>query len=219
VLYDLVGKNNVAFSPFCFRVKGVLAYKKLSSSVVPLNFIKIKDSVASSGQSLVPVIKDGDSVVSDSFKIVSYLEEKYPENAIFDGSETVKSSCQFYVDFCDKILMRRIFLKVIGSIWDNIVEEDRDYFRKTREAYLGTTIEDLIQRSPEAEEPLKKILGFLEVSIHGEYLLGKTFTFADIALWGSFKFPEALDPTFNLESFPNLQAWYRRVNDKLSEAK
>jgi glutathione S-transferase len=40
-----------------------------------------------SGQRLVPVIEDGERVVSDSAAILRYLEERYPELPLYPGDE------------------------------------------------------------------------------------------------------------------------------------
>ena len=54
-----------------------LAHKGLAVETVPWRFTE-KAVLAFSGQGRVPVIRDGDAVVSDSWSIAEYLEATYP---------------------------------------------------------------------------------------------------------------------------------------------
>ena len=69
-LYDLVGVNDLRFSPFCWRTKAALAYKKIPYTTVPVRFTD-KDKLAFSGQDRVPVIKDTVPSASSSSRAVS----------------------------------------------------------------------------------------------------------------------------------------------------
>ena len=93
-VYDLVGANDARFSPFCSRTKAALRHKGLDYTTVPIRFCD-KDKLAFSNQDRVPVIKDNDTVVSDSWKIAEYLEERYPEAKLFPGPG-MKEACRFF---------------------------------------------------------------------------------------------------------------------------
>ncbi|HEU5091240.1 MAG TPA: glutathione S-transferase N-terminal domain-containing protein, partial [Nitrospira sp.] len=99
-LYDLVGANNLRFSPFCWRTKAVMAYKKIPYTTVPIRFSD-KDKLAFSGQDRVPVIKDNGKVVSDSWTIAEYLEDTYPDAKIFPGLG-LKEACRFFNLYVDR---------------------------------------------------------------------------------------------------------------------
>lgn len=92
-LYDLVGDNDLRFSPFCWRAKAVMAYKKIPYTTVPIRFCD-KDKLAFSGQDRVPVIKDGSTIVSDSWFIAEYFEQLQPEPRLFPGPG-LKEACRF----------------------------------------------------------------------------------------------------------------------------
>ena len=80
-LYDLAGQDErFRFSPFCWRVKMALAHKKISYETVPWRFSE-KDQLPQPNVGLVPVLDDGGIVVTDSWKIALYLDEKYPKHA------------------------------------------------------------------------------------------------------------------------------------------
>lgn len=68
-----------AYCPFCSMVKEQLEELKLDYTTIivpsPLHQRQIVQDI--SGQSLVPVIVDGDEVINDSRRIIEYLSDKY----------------------------------------------------------------------------------------------------------------------------------------------
>ena len=72
-LYHLEG------CPYCRMVTDVLDAKKIpyKKIEVPAARYLRREVVAVSGQSLVPVMVDGDLVLSDEDSILEYLREKY----------------------------------------------------------------------------------------------------------------------------------------------
>ena len=87
-LYDLAGAEpSRRFSPYCWRTKLALAHKGLTVETIPWRFTDA-DAIAMSGQGRVPVLLDGDKVVSDSWMIAEYLEAAYPDRpSLFGGAE------------------------------------------------------------------------------------------------------------------------------------
>jgi len=70
------------YCPFCAVVKETLEELELDFTVVsvpspPHLRMEVKEL---SGQSLVPVIVDGEDVVNDSRRIIQYLKNKYSTN-------------------------------------------------------------------------------------------------------------------------------------------
>jgi glutathione S-transferase len=87
-LYELVSRDHKnGFSPFVWRIKMALAHKGLEYELVPLHFTEIEDALGFASSKTVPVLVDGDNVISDSFKIACYLEETYPDRpSLFGGN-------------------------------------------------------------------------------------------------------------------------------------
>jgi hypothetical protein len=84
-LFDLAGAgSNRRFSPYCWHTKLALAHKGLTVEAIPWHFTD-KDAIAMSGQGRVPVLLDGDKVVSDSWTIAEYLEDAYPDRPSLIG--------------------------------------------------------------------------------------------------------------------------------------
>ena len=59
-----------------------------------------------SGQSLVPVLVDGDEVVTDSPVIVELLEQRYPEPPLYPADEARRAEVELFVDWFNRLWKR-----------------------------------------------------------------------------------------------------------------
>jgi len=185
-LYDLVGAQDLRFSPFCWRTKAVLAYKNIPYTPVPIRFSD-KDKLAFSGQDRVPVIKDGGTVVYDSWTIARYLEDKQPEPRVFPGLG-LKEACRFFNLYVDRTVHPACLPVVVSDIFAKVDPADRTYFRTSREARFGLTLEALAAKRAENRPKLQAVLADLDATIAGQdYFLG-VLTYADFCLFGTCKF-------------------------------
>ena len=136
VLYDLAGVDpDVRFSPYCWRTRFALAHKGLPVETVPWRFTD-RDAIAFSGQGKVPVIRDGETVVSDSWTIAEYLEDQAPTPTLFGGA-TGRAHALFLNAWADAVLVGGIARFIVRDLLDIIDPKDRDYFRSSREARFG----------------------------------------------------------------------------------
>ena len=212
-LYDLVGAKDLRFSPFCWRTKAVLAYKNIPYTTVPIRFSD-KDKLAFSGQDRVPVIKDGDTVVYDSWTIAGYLENKQPEPRIFPVLG-LKEACRFFNLYVDRTVHPACLPVVVSDIFAKIDPADRTYFRTSREARFGVTLEAMAARRAENRPKLQAILADLEATIAGQDYFFGVLTYADFCLFGTFKWVTVVSEEPLFDSTPALQGWWRRMRDQL----
>ena len=115
-LYDLAGADaDRRFSPYCWRAKLALAHKGLEVETVPWRFTE-KDVIAFSGQGRVPVLVDGEKVVSDSWTIANYLEDTYPDRPSLFGGAGGRALARFVNSWADMVqLAGMIRLVLAGS--------------------------------------------------------------------------------------------------------
>jgi glutathione S-transferase len=68
-LYDLAGAQpERRFSPYCWRIRLALAHKSLPVETIPWRFTE-KAEIAPSGQTLVPVLVNGDRRILEHCKL------------------------------------------------------------------------------------------------------------------------------------------------------
>jgi glutathione S-transferase len=139
VLYDLAGAQDAhRFSPFCFRVKIAMRLKQLDYQPELVRFTE-KDKLAFSEQALVPVLRDGDAVISDSWRILQYLDKTYPQApSLFpDGI----NAALFWRYWSERTLTVAMFMLAAPHVYLKLAPQDQAYFRETREKRLGKTLE------------------------------------------------------------------------------
>jgi glutathione S-transferase len=129
-------------SPYCWRIRLALAHKGLDVETVPWRFTQ-KNVIAPSGQTLVPVLVDGDRWVSDSWTIAKYLEEKHPDSPSLFGGGPGEALTRYYSCAANG-LVGAIMPFIAIDIFQHIAEEDKAYFRTSREKRLGPTLEVVI---------------------------------------------------------------------------
>jgi len=212
-LYDLVGAKDLRPSPFCWRTKAVLTYKKIPYTTVPVRFTE-KDKIAFSGQDRVPVIKDNGTVVYDSWTIARYLEEKQPDPKIFPGLG-LKEACRFFNLYVDRTVHPACIMLVLNDIFAKIEPGDRAYFRADREKRFGMTLEAIAAKRDENRPKLHAVLSDLNATISGQdYFFGQ-LTYADFCLFGTFKWVTAVSEEPLFDHAPALRAWWGQMQEQL----
>ena len=212
-LYDLVGVNDLRFSPFCWRTKAVLAYKKIPYTNIPVRYMD-KEKITFSGQGAVPVLKENDAAVYDSWTIACHLEDRQPTPRIFPGLG-LKEACRFFNRYIDYTLNPAVARVILNDIYAIVDPVDREYFRTTREQRLGMTFEEVATKHDEFRMKMHAVLADLEETLAGqEYFFG-LLTYADFIVFGSLKWATVVSREPLFDTTPTLRAWWDRIHQQL----
>ncbi len=214
ILYDLAGANEkLRFSPYCFRVKLAMQLKRLEYQTEVVRMTE-KDKIEFSGQGLLPVLRDGELVIADSWKILQHLDTHYPQ--YFDLQITTQPLQQFIRHWCDKSLHPALFKITAPFVHANLAVKDQGYFRETREKRINKSLEAL---ASEREihllnlnlvvEPLRQTLS-TQKYLAGDHTPG----LADLLVLSAFLWPEALLPFALFEDIDAIQIWRQRVKQE-----
>ena len=157
-----------------------------------------------SGQELVPVLVDGELVLSDSPVILEYVEERFPERPLFPSDPARRAELRTFVDWFNRVWKRPPNLIVDEEAK---AEPDRD-----RIVELAQQISDAL--------PL-----FEDLLTGREYLFGSELSAADVIAFPFLKyaviweeddderFHEVLRETQRLDGrYPGLEAWIHRID-------
>ncbi|WP_081803337.1 glutathione S-transferase N-terminal domain-containing protein [Halotalea alkalilenta] len=145
-LFELRGSDpRVRFSPYCWRVRMALKHKGLAFETRALRFVD-NDALAFSGQGdglarRVPVLREesGRAIV-DSYAIIQHLDRRYPQAPLFDGPGA-ESSGRFIKAWSETQLAPALSRIMMADLFDALDPIDQPYFRASREARLGMTLE------------------------------------------------------------------------------
>jgi maleylpyruvate isomerase len=159
-----------------------------------------------SGQPLVPVLVDGDEVVSDSPMIVALLEELHPEPPLYPADEARRAEVEVFVDW-----FNRLWKRSPNLIADELTKAEPDFAL-------------VAEWSAEMAAALDRFESLLSGR---DYLFGE-FGVADCIAFPFLKYPvlglpEGDDELFHRvlvehmplgDRYPRLEAWVRRVDQR-----
>jgi glutathione S-transferase len=212
-LYELVGRDDRRFSPYCWRTRMALEHKGLAYETVPVRFTD-KDVIAFSGQERIPVIKDGDTVVSDSWAIAEYLEDNYTDAPSLFGGETGRGLAKFMNVWTDRALHLALIKLVIVDILDHVDPADTDYFTESRTARFGKSPAEVQTRSEADIKAFGAALSTLRAALDGQsFLSGSAPAYGDYIVFGAFAWARAISEFPLIEKDDAVYAWRERMLD------
>ncbi|MBS7698859.1 glutathione S-transferase family protein [Chelatococcus sp. YT9] len=210
-LYELAGADEaVRFSPHCWKIRMALAHKGLGAERVAWRFTE-KDVIAFSGQGLVPVLVDGEAVVSDSWRIAEYLEERFPHPSLF-GGDTGRAVARFVNSWADGTLVPAIAKVITLDIHGGIAAKDRDYFRLSREKRFGMSLEAFTADIAAALRGLRQALGPLRFTLRQQpFICGAAPAYADYCVFGMMMWARCISPVELLDPDDPVFSWRDRL--------
>ncbi|MGK7941128.1 MAG: glutathione S-transferase family protein [Crocosphaera sp.] len=187
-------------SQYSEKVRLILDYKGLEYRKIEVTpGIGQLELYKLSGQSQVPVLKDGETVVSDSTEIAFYLDRKYPEKPIIPTDPLKRGQCLLIEEWADESIGLKGRIALIGALNQNpnfrksiLPKEVPDFFKNLVGAVpgdllsaLGTGVGFGPDAVKEANKALKQDLEALSLILeHQPYLVGDEITLADLAVAG-----------------------------------
>jgi glutathione S-transferase len=211
-LYDLAGADpERRFSPYCWRAKLALAHKGLEVETIPWRFTE-RDMIAFSGQGRVPVLVDGDEVVSDSWSIANYLEDTYPDQPSLFGGEGGRALARFVNSWADAVQLAGMIRMVVADIHAHVHEKDKDYFRESREKRFGATLEQVAADREQRLPVFRQSLDPLRLTLRAQpFLCGEASAYADYIVFGGFQWARCISAFKLLEPDDPVAQWRERM--------
>ena len=214
VLFELAGADqSVRFSPHCWKTRMALAHKGLTAQGVPWRFTD-KAEIAFSEQTCVPVLVDEGVTVSDSWRIAHYLETHFPQAPSLAGDNSGLAACAFVNHWADATLLPALARVLIPDVFHVLHPKDRQYFRASREARLGMTIEQLPTYRQDYLTELKRVLTPLRGTLKRQpFLAGHAPSYADYCVFGMFMWSRCVSDIAIVEPDDPIHAWRERLLD------
>ncbi len=211
-LYELVGSDpQRRFSPYCWRARMALAHKGLDATPVPWRFTET-ERLAFANHDKVPVLVDGETAVGDSWAIAEYLERTYPDRpSLFGGA---KPAIRFIAAWTDQTVNPALVRLIVSDIEPLVDASARTYFRTSREARLGGTLEQVTAGREQRLPEFRRLLAPLRSALRAQpFLGGAAPDYADYAVFGSFQWARAVSPLPLLAADDPVRDWRERLLD------
>jgi glutathione S-transferase len=213
-LYELVGTDATRpFSPYCWRTRLALAHKGLAAESIPWRFTE-KAAIAPHGSEKVPVLLHDDTPVIDSWVIANYLEDTFPDRPSLFGGAGGRAMARMLNWWGDVVVVAGIFPLIIADVPQNLDAVDASYFRSTREARFGRSLEAMMAGREQAVSGFRKTLEPMRLTLKTQpFLGGAAPNYADYIMFGGFQWARAVSPFRLLEQADPIFAWREKLLD------
>lgn len=214
ILYTLCGTDVTRpFSPHCWKAVMALAHKGLEFEERPMPFTAIPE-LEEGFSKIVPILCDGEERVADSFAIARYLEEVYPDRPSLFMGPGGEAMARFVEGWSQTQIHPAVTAIAILKIHDMLDEKDQAYFRKTREAALGRTLEEAAASADEACAAFPARLQPIRHMLRAQpFLGGDAPLFADYIVFGALQWLRIVaGPVPFLPDDP-VSDWFERLLD------
>ena len=183
-MYERIGDGGRRPSPFSWRIRYALAHKGVPVEFRTVRFADVETIRQLSGQDKVPILSDGDRVIHDSWNIAVYLEEQFSEQPLLSGGNAGRGLARLVNHWSDNALGVAIRRLIAADFVVCLAPEDRDYYRRSREAAFGCTLEAYCAQRKHWTAEFNTVTAPLEQTLQEQlYFGGAAPTYADYILF------------------------------------
>jgi glutathione S-transferase len=212
-LWELRGKGERRYSLFSWRTRMALRHKGLAFQSTPVA-MSDKAAIAFSGGKTVPIIKDGESVLRDSWRIAEYLEDRYAERPTLFGGAIGRGVTQAFNTWVDRAVVPAMMPVIVADVHERVDPADEQYFRRQFEGFLKCTLEEARERAPQAQERLKRVLEPHEAALKRQpFFCGAAPAYADYILFSVVQWARIMSPRVIFDTSEALYGWRERILD------
>ncbi len=212
-LWELKGKGDRCYSLFSWRTRMALKHKGLEFESHPVA-MSDKAAIAFSGGKTVPIIKDGEVVVRDSWRIAEHLEDKYADRPTLFGGAIGRGVTQTFNTWVDRALVPAVMPVIVADVHERVDPADDAYFRQQFEGFLKCTLEESRARRPQALERLNRTLEPVHTALKRQpFICGTAPAYADYILFSVFQWMRVTSSQDIFNSSDPLYGWRDRILD------
>ena len=207
-MYERIGDGGRRPSPFSWRIRYALAHKGVPVEFRTVRFADVETIRQLSGQDKVPILSDGDRVIHDSWNIAVYLEEQFSEHPSLFGGNAGRGLARLVNHWSDNALGVAIRRLIAADFVVCLAPEDRDYYRRSREAAFGCTLEAYCAQRKHWTAEFNTVTAPLEQTLQEQlYFGGAAPTYADYILFSAFQYARLGYPDEFLAEGSALRRW------------
>jgi glutathione S-transferase len=212
-LYELGGLHGKRYSLFSWRARLALAHKGLGFQSRPVK-VTDKAAIAFSGQKRVPIIRHGERIVFDSWRIAEYLEATCPDRSTLFGGPGGQSVSRFVNHWTDRTMIPALAPCVAPHVGECVEADDAAHIRAGMEKGFGRSLEEMaaareagLRRFQQAIEPLR-------AQVKGQpFIGGDTPLYADYIAASPLQWARVVCALPVIEPDDPVAAWFDRVLD------
>jgi glutathione S-transferase len=208
IMYERIGYRERRPSPFSWRIRYAFAHKGVPVEFRTVRFADVETIRALSGQDKVPIVVDGDQVIHDSWNIAMHLETTFPDHPALFGGETAKGLTRHLNHWADVTLAPAVRRLIAADFITCLAPEDRPYYRRSREAQFGCTLEAYCAERDRWLAEFAATIAPLEQTLSEQnYIAGSGPAYADYVVFSVFQYARLGSPHELLRPDSSVRRW------------
>jgi len=212
-LWELGGQGDRRYSLFSWRARMALKHKGLAFETRPVR-MSDKEAIAFSGGKTVPVIKDGETVTRDSWKIAEHLEDAHPQAPSLFGGAIGRGVTQAFNTWVDRAVVPAMLPVIVADIHQRVDAGDDAFVRGMFEKILKKPLEQTRAERDESLRRLGRVIEPMQAALKRQpWVCGREPAYADYILFSVFQWARVMSPQEVLGPEDPLCAWRERVLD------
>lgn len=204
------------YSPFAAKLRVCLKLKGVACEIVDVPYLDRREVVALTGGVSVPVLVDGDTVLTDSPRIAAWLDERFPPSL---RGGPFGSLAVVIEQWAEGTLEEVAFRFACPGLERQIVAANGGrtdagaMFRLVKERKYGSGCIELWRRDEAHLEAQLLVLlePIAEALKTRRFLLGDAAMIADAAVYGQLQMVEYARPGWVAAKAPGLAAWFQAL--------
>ena len=212
-LYELGGRDGAHYSQFSWRARMALAHKGLDFTSVPVR-VSDKAAIAFSGQDRVPILRDGERVIPDSWKIADYLDTAYPDGPSLFGCASGQGLARFVNAVVDRQLIPKLAPLLMRDVLDIVDDQDAAHLRAGIEKAFRKPVEELAAQRDTGIVEFRRMLDPLRATLRAQpFVSGAAPAYGDYILFSLLQWARIVSAFEVLEPDDAVTAWRERMLD------
>jgi glutathione S-transferase len=218
----------IEMSPFCDKVRRVLAYKKQPFERKNLKLLETMTRLPKLNPAgKVPALEHDGKVICDSTDIALYLDATFPDPPLLPREAGARARCHILEDWADESLyfyearLRFTFAKNIARTAQLLLENEGGFMRFVGAIAAPRSVRNILVKQGIGKKSEEAVLR--EVARHAEaiagwlgtqdWLVGDALTLADISVFVQLAAIRSTDEGEQiLAAQPTVLAWMERVD-------
>ncbi|GAA0283042.1 glutathione S-transferase family protein [Alteraurantiacibacter aestuarii] len=210
-LYDLQVSTGATISPFVWATKFAVAHKGFELDIVDGGFTGILERTGGKTERLPAIVDDGKWVL-DSWGIVEYLDETYPDRPMLIPHESTAALTKALDAWFWATATGPWMRCFCADYRDVSFEHDKEYVTRTREVMLGKTLEKMQEGREDRLPAISAALEPLRMALREhKFLGGSEPNYADYRIMGSILWLASVAQTPALAADDPLRGWIENV--------
>lgn len=215
--------------PFCWKVRSLLAYKKIDYRTIEVHPLNKKEIAFSKEYKKVPILVDRNGhQVNDSGRIMRYLDSQYSQTPVFENDGITKEREDQWLQWADAVLVRSLPPLIYGTLGESLRSfgyitkvTKFSWFQRLLVRYSGAIVMKMVAKKSAKEQGItdpvahfQNCLTTLQKEIGNKPFFGKARpNGVDIACFGILRSIENLNAFEYVKNEPKLYEWYQRIKN------